>query len=89
MALELRTKLLTRAEDHAWREQQQTQTPLERAREREALLVNPRLNIPEVLNQINRLQPFTTSVSWTPFSTIPSPSAVFNTCGQFSISMVL
>jgi hypothetical protein len=49
MALELRTKLLTRAEDHAWREQQQTQTPLERAREREALLVNTRLNIPEVL----------------------------------------
>jgi hypothetical protein len=49
MALELRTKLLTRAEDHAWREQQQTQTRLERAREREALLVNTRLNIPEVL----------------------------------------
>jgi hypothetical protein len=35
MALELRTKMFTRAEDHAWREKQQTQTPKHKKRMKE------------------------------------------------------
>jgi hypothetical protein len=45
MALELRTKMFTRAEDHAWREQQQMQTPKHKKRmEERALLESSRLD---------------------------------------------